>query len=157
MPIPRQAARAVLLDAEKRVLLLKVVNRARGTTWWVTPGGGLNVDESPADGLLRELREEIGLTLASIQRPLWQNHRYFRQAGRVYSQDETFFLVQAPPFAVDMAGIDEFERETQAGHRWWTVGELQVTGEQVYPRGLAGLLARLIEKGPPARPISITG
>jgi 8-oxo-dGTP pyrophosphatase MutT (NUDIX family) len=147
----------VLLDADQRVLLLKLVNRARGTTWWVTPGGGLNPGESPADGLLRELREEIGLTEASVDFPLWENHRYFRQAGRVYSQDETFFLVRAEPFAVDIAGIDEFERETQVGHRWWSLGELYETGEKVYPRGLAGLLSELLEKGPPPRPISITG
>lgn len=147
----------MLLDAANRILLLKVVNRVRGSTWWVTPGGGLNEGEGDADGLLRELREEIGLATASIQRPLWQNHRYFRQAGRVYSQDETFFLVSAPPFAVDMAGIDEFERETQVGHRWWTLAELQVTAEKVYPRGLAGLLAELIDTGLPPGPISITG
>jgi 8-oxo-dGTP pyrophosphatase MutT (NUDIX family) len=157
VPIPRQAARAVLLDPDNRVLLLKVVNQRTDAAWWVTPGGGLNPGESPADGLLRELREEIGLIEASVDRPLWENHRYFRQAGQVYSQDETFFLVRADPFAVDMAGIDEFERGTQVGHRWWSLGELRETGERVYPRGLAGLLAELLAKGPPPQPISITG
>ena len=41
--------------------------------------------------------------------------------------------------------------------RWWTLEELQKTSERVYPRGLAGMLGRVLAEGPPRDPVRIKG
>lgn len=139
----------MLLDPADRVLLIKVVNPRRGGAYWVTPGGGLNEGESEEDGLRRELAEELGLASAEIGAALWRNHRYFRQGGEVFSQDEVFHLARTSPFRVDLSGLEESERTTHAGHRWWTVEELEATAEKLYPHDLARLVRLLLEEGPP--------
>ncbi|MCC9707356.1 NUDIX hydrolase [Streptomyces sp. MNU76] len=58
----REAARAVLLDADHRVLLLRYA--AQGG-YWATPGGSLEESETQAAATLRELNEELGISPTS--------------------------------------------------------------------------------------------
>jgi 8-oxo-dGTP pyrophosphatase MutT (NUDIX family) len=51
-------AHALALTPERKVILVKL-RYARG---WRLPGGGRAPDEDPRDAVLRELREEIGMT-----------------------------------------------------------------------------------------------
>lgn len=50
-------AHALAFTPERRIVLVKL-RYARG---WRLPGGGRTADENPADAVLRELREEIGM------------------------------------------------------------------------------------------------
>jgi 8-oxo-dGTP pyrophosphatase MutT (NUDIX family) len=55
----RDAARAVVLDPEERVLLVRFeFPRRRG---WATPGGGIDPGESDEAAIRRELAKETGL------------------------------------------------------------------------------------------------
>jgi hypothetical protein len=47
-------------------------------------------------------------------------------------------------FEVSTAGFDQLERDTVDGHRWWTLAELQATGERIYPPDLPVLLGSLL-------------
>src|SRR3954466_7923617 len=58
-------AGAVVSDERGRVLLLKHVLR-KGSGWGV-PGGFLKSGEQPEDAIRRELREETGLELDSVE------------------------------------------------------------------------------------------
>jgi ADP-ribose pyrophosphatase YjhB (NUDIX family) len=58
-------AGAVVCDERGRVLLLKHVLR-KGSGWGV-PGGFLKSGEQPEDAIRRELREETGLELDSVE------------------------------------------------------------------------------------------
>lgn len=58
------AQRAVLFDADERVLVLQY-DADHG--WWAFPGGRLDEDEDPHAGLVREVREETGLTVEVVQ------------------------------------------------------------------------------------------
>lgn len=55
----------VVLDPEGRVLLLEHVFRA-GSAWGI-PGGFVNRREQPEAALRRELREEVGLELETVE------------------------------------------------------------------------------------------
>ena len=58
-------AAAIVVDSEKRVLLLK--HRFRPGTGWGIPGGFIEAGEQPEEGVRRELREEVGLELAVVE------------------------------------------------------------------------------------------
>ena len=53
----RLSLKALIIDDQGRVLLVKEAGR----DWWDLPGGGLDHGESIAEGLARELAEEVNL------------------------------------------------------------------------------------------------
>jgi 8-oxo-dGTP pyrophosphatase MutT (NUDIX family) len=68
-PRLRPAVRALVLDEHDRVLLVRFDFDDR--TVWGSPGGGIEAGESSHDALVRELREEIGLTDPEVGPALW--------------------------------------------------------------------------------------
>jgi 8-oxo-dGTP pyrophosphatase MutT (NUDIX family) len=59
--IEREAVRAILLTKASEVLLMRICAPDDGARFWITPGGGLEPDETVEEGLKRELKEELGL------------------------------------------------------------------------------------------------
>jgi 8-oxo-dGTP diphosphatase len=53
----------------RRSVLLTQLARTDRDGWWTLPGGGLDPGEEPEAGVLREVREETGQTVADL-RPL---------------------------------------------------------------------------------------
>ncbi|WP_329108352.1 NUDIX domain-containing protein [Micromonospora sp. NBC_01699] len=148
---PRRAARVLLLDGADRVLLFHGWDPARPEhRYWFTPGGGLDPDESPTEGAVRELAEETGLRLTpdQIGQAVWQEVTEFPFDGRWYRQEQDFFLVRVPAerpaFEVDTAGFDQIERDSIDEHRWWSVADIERTDDRVYPTELPALLRRLL-------------
>jgi TDG/mug DNA glycosylase family protein len=138
-PRERRAVRALVLDAEGRLLLLRW-ERETGL-WWIAPGGGLDDGESDEDGLRRELHEELGLQAFELgplvheyEHPLPSNGRLLRQRNRIYLVRVDAF---EPSPTVDLAA------ENVSGYRWWTPAELRATDERIAPPDLAELLASL--------------
>lgn len=60
-----QRTRLLLVDKSGKVLVVK--GWLASSDKWSLPGGGLHKSENPTDGLLREVREEVGLTLQPNQ------------------------------------------------------------------------------------------
>ena len=60
LPTKRIIAQGLLRDADGRVLLCRLTYKPE----WDLPGGVVEVGESPADGLVRELQEELGITVS---------------------------------------------------------------------------------------------
>ncbi|GAB3958740.1 hypothetical protein GCM10029978_004300 [Actinoallomurus acanthiterrae] len=66
-PIVRRSARAILIDDEDRLVLIKRTRPGR-PVYWKSPGGGVEPDDrSLEDALRRELREELGATAGSCR------------------------------------------------------------------------------------------
>ena len=59
LPTKRIIAQGLLRDADGRILLCRLTYKPE----WDLPGGVVEVGESPADGLVRELQEELGITV----------------------------------------------------------------------------------------------
>lgn len=154
----RKVARVVLLDPEDRILLLHGHEPGdMADDWWFTPGGGLEGDETREQAALRELAEETGITDAELGPVLWQRICSFPFDGRRWDQDEWYFLARTTSSAasavINETGLTDLERRSVAGARWWTYRELAEAHETVYPTRLAELLNRLLDEGPPSRPL----
>nr|WP_232850217.1 NUDIX hydrolase [Pseudomonas aeruginosa] len=61
-PTPKLDVRALILDSQQRVLLVREASDGR----WTLPGGWCDVNESPADAVVRETQEESGLEVRAI-------------------------------------------------------------------------------------------
>ena len=85
-------AAAVIVDAQGRTLLV----RKRGTSAFMQAGGKVAADETPAEALAREIREELDCGLAEPPRSLGCFHALAaNEAGRI---------VEAELFAVELDG-----------------------------------------------------
>ena len=166
----RPAARAVVLDTSWRVLLVHFDfgNQELPNGLWACPGGGIEPYESPADGLRRELREELGLDVADVGQPIWRKEHVFPMSSGWDGQRDTFYLVEVDAFepcpalsAADLLaeGVDEV--------RWWTLAELLVAqamydaepmnpaAQTFSPRRLAHLVSDLLASGRPPVPLTL--
>jgi len=154
-PRLRQAARAVVLDPEQRVLLVRFEFPDRVV--WATPGGGINEGETDEDAIRRELLEEAGLEGFELGPALWtRTHHVPLSGGRWDGQTERIYLVRVPPFEPSpVLTWDELRDEGVTGIRWWTPDELEAADELFSPRRLPLLLRELLREGPPPRPVDV--
>jgi TDG/mug DNA glycosylase family protein len=148
----RQGVRALVLDEEGRALLVRFEDTFG--TWWSTPGGGREQDETDAHALERELAEEVGLHEYVLGPQIWTRMHWFVSPTRWAGQYERHYLVRVPHFEPKPAFTpDELIAEGVHDTRWFTVEELEsvVTG----PRRLAGLVRDLLAHGPPPQPLDV--
>ena len=151
-PVPRPAARALVLDRDDRVLLVQYRD-PNGQVWWATPGGGAEPGESPEETVRRELIEEAGLRDFELGPELWRRSPVFAWRGRIIAPQNRVFLVRVdahePAPEVDLA------TEWVAGLRWWTLDEIERATEPVVPERLASLVRALLRDGPPPEPVDL--
>jgi 8-oxo-dGTP pyrophosphatase MutT (NUDIX family) len=133
-PVERHAVRALVVDADERVLLVQYRRPVGDDTWWGTPGGGIEHGESHGDALVRELREEIGLDAFDLGPVLFEHVGEFPWAKQLYRQVNTTYLVRVrahePRATVDLAA------EGVADVRWWTRDELGASDASFAPPDL---------------------
>jgi double-stranded uracil-DNA glycosylase len=114
LPI-RRAVRAVVVDPEDRVLLLRY--GAGYDQWWITPGGGIDAGESDEQALRRELREELGVEEFELGPLLFERERHFLGEPGFGGQTNRSYLVRIPAF--EARAISEADEA-----RWFALGEL---------------------------------
>jgi ADP-ribose pyrophosphatase YjhB (NUDIX family) len=155
----RQAARALLLDPDEHVLLVRF--EFPTATVWALPGGGLDEGESVADGLRRELFEELGLSRFELGPHVWNREQVIPMMTGHDGQQDRIHLVRVDRFEPEPTiGWDALRAEHVHEIRWWSLDELaEVSADlrpgqvRFAPRRLATLIRDLLDFGPPQAPI----
>lgn len=155
-PPLRRAARAIVLDADDRVLLLRYDENGG---FWATPGGSLEAEDKGdyAAATVRELGEELGIDEQGIELgpQLAERSKDHMVGGHEVRQVERYFLTRISAANVDPTRATQ--PDTIREHRWWTIPELHDTAETIYPLGLADLITDVLDNGAPVRPVVLTG
>ncbi|MFW2514351.1 NUDIX hydrolase [Demequina sp. SO4-13] len=144
--IARRGARVLLVDdsnpAVPRVLMVRGHDpHATGRSFWFTPGGGLEQDETMRAAAVRELAEETGWVLEEheLSGPVWTRTAMFDFASRPYVQYEEIFvgrLADADARARTAEEWTEVERETIDAVQWMTATDLRDAPIEVFPAQL---------------------
>ena len=145
----RPAARALVLDPDDRVLLVRFDWPLR--TLWALPGGGIDQGETPEQAIVRELAEEAGLRAFELGPRIWTRTHWFTDMAGWAGQTEQVFLVRTEPFEPAPEWTPEqLAAEGIGAQRWFPFDELDDGTRLFSPRRLPELLRDLVERGAPA-------
>tara|TARA_R110002074_G_scaffold358646_3_gene530998 strand:+ start:2137 stop:2631 length:495 start_codon:yes stop_codon:yes gene_type:complete len=140
----RKTARALLFDAEGRLLLVrmhdpqvadadgKVVERA----YWVTIGGEIDAGEDVMTAVRREIAEETGLTEVRLGAAVWYAEHVLTVKGQPRLFQETFVLAYTDNTELSRAGWTEEEAQVIEHLKWWEMDELFASGDTFFPSSL---------------------
>lgn len=143
----REAVRALIVTPDARTLLMRIRSPNTGRAFWILPGGGLEPGESDAEGLKRELAEELGLLDFTPGPLLWRRQHTFDWRDRRLRQRERIYAVHADAFAPAMH--DDLEREVFVEFSWRAIADLAAMEERLTPVKLAEIAASYVARGAP--------
>lgn len=133
-------ARAIVLDDEKRVLM--VCQRHEEHDIWMVPGGGIEDGESAAEAAAREVLEETGIEI-EVGRLLWHVEEVSQRGQRFVN----FFLCRRAGGTLHLGEDPEFDDRHQVlkTARFMTREELKVVS-RLYPEYLRDELWEILEQ-----------
>jgi 8-oxo-dGTP pyrophosphatase MutT (NUDIX family) len=137
----RPAARLLVVDADRRVLMFRFTPDA-APPFWATPGGACDAGESYTEAARRELLEETGFDHDPGPEVAQRTCAFTTFEGEDVWSDERYFLVRANDPTISVAGHTELEQRVMTEHRWWTLDEVRETRQTLFPEDLADLVER---------------
>ncbi|MET0183055.1 MAG: NUDIX domain-containing protein [Caulobacterales bacterium] len=155
----RRTARILLIDAAKRLLMMKTRDFADPTRppLWLTIGGGLEIGERVEDAARREILEETGISNFTLGPTVWTGDYVIEtQDGPVHFR-ESFIVAHAHETDLSRHGWTDLEREFVLDLRWLTLDDIATITDRLYPVGLATLLAPILNGVYPDELIALPG
>ena len=141
----RQAGRVIVLDPEDRVLLFRYDDGPPNGRHWCTPGGGLNEGEDYQAGARRELFEETGWDDVPLGPEVHERTLVMEYDDAIVRQHERFFAGRVETAGRPLGEVAAMHvSDGIAAWHWWTLAELDATGEAIWPPGLADLIRGLL-------------
>lgn len=116
----RPAAYGIVIK-DKKVLLLKQYNG------YDLPGGGIDLGETPAEAVIREVKEESGLTVAS-PRLIDVQSSFFKRSyaeGNCVESISIYYVCEYVSGEISNAGHDEHEQQYAEGCVWVPLDKLK--------------------------------
>ncbi|MBW4717360.1 NUDIX hydrolase [Saccharothrix obliqua] len=155
---PRIGARVLLLDPDDRVLLIHALDPDDPTHhWWELPGGGLDEGEDPETAARREVAEETGILLTTLDRKLWVRESRFRYKNRDHHRIDHVFLGRTPDTTPQITPQPtENERAGLIEHRWWPASRLRQCHDKLLPAQLPTLVEDLLADRFSPTPLTLT-
>ena len=134
----------LLFDRSGSILLfLTLAPDSSGVSRWITPGGGVDPGETHADGAVRELWEETGLTGIDLGEPVWAHDFDVQWDSADHDTGHAeFYTAVVDRFEPSQDGWTDDERVEVFAHRWWSLAELLATDELYEPAELIDLIRR---------------
>ncbi len=143
----RRASRVILINQDKRILYLHATEPKSGKRFWVMPGGGLEPNESFEDAAKREAYEESGCSFDLGPYVWYRRHKHVWN-GKPFDQYERFFVAIATNSTYNPPSQDKYVSK----HRWWSLEELQSSGEEFAPRNIRNILSAILNGDYPESP-----
>ena len=141
----RRSARVFLFDESGDLLLIRfVAQRSDGPfVCWVTPGGEVEEGEADLAAAERELVEELGVKLPLVGPVHEESGGTYEHLGETVRNYDVFFAASCERDLPRLAGVTADEIALMQEARWWTLGELKATGENIFPVGISRLAAEI--------------
>ncbi len=155
----RPAARAVLLDPDRRVFLIQGCDpmRPENGIWWEIPGGGLDRGEQSHDTARRELYEECGFTNVTVGPCIWTQYVEFDFAMYHFKSDERIHVAYTDKAGEwDPQGLEALEAAAFDDARWWSLDELLASDVATLPARLREFLPDIVAGNIPEEPLDIS-
>jgi 8-oxo-dGTP pyrophosphatase MutT (NUDIX family) len=146
--VRRRAARVVVVDADRHVLMIEGFDPHHPERpYWYTIGGGVEAGETDLEAAVREVWEETGRTITShdLVGPVHHDQGSFSFEGRTIEQEQVFYGWVTDRFDAVPAGLAELEVRSTIQIAWVDPAVHRARGEAVYPVQLERLVEAVLE------------
>lgn len=159
----RNTARILLLNERDRLLLFKMEDirvtskhNPRGEPVWFPPGGGVEGNETFQEAAKRELWEETGLK----EQVKWGPLVWIRNVNLFVNKKETHFVeyyyfARTTGTRISMEHFTDTEKGNYRNHYWWSLDELQISKELIFPKQIVKQLPPLLQGKFPESPVFV--